>query len=61
MDRSSDKKLPPMIGRAKTVVVMETGDNPVGIVSEIIVQASAGMGTDRLIYKGPVRFKTANC
>lgn len=49
----------PKIGRAKTVIVMQTGDNPVGIVSEIVVQASMGKGADRIIYKGPVRFKTA--
>jgi len=59
MDRPPDKKLLPMIGRAKTVIVMETGDNPVGIVSEIIVQGSSDNGADRLVYKGPVRFKTA--
>jgi hypothetical protein len=45
-----------MIGRTKTVIVYDKGDNPVGIVSEIVVQLSSENSVDRIVFRGPVYF-----
>jgi len=45
-----------MVGRAKTVIVYNRGDNPVGILSEIVARVSSRDGTDRLVFRGPVYF-----
>jgi len=45
-----------MVGRAKTVIVYNKGDSPVGILSEIVARVSSQGGTDRLVFRGPVYF-----
>ena len=45
-----------MVGRTKTVIVHERGDNPVGIISEIVARVSSRDGMDRLVFRGPVYF-----
>jgi hypothetical protein len=45
-----------MVGRTKTVIVHEKGDNPVGIISEIVARVSSKGGEDRLVFRGPVSF-----
>ena len=45
-----------MVGRTKTVIVHDKGDNPVGIISEIVVRVSSKDGADRLVFRGPVYF-----
>ncbi len=56
MDKPSNRDRPPMIGRAKTVIVYNKGDSPVGILSEIVARVSSRGGTDRLVFRGPVYF-----
>ena len=45
-----------MVGRAKTVIVYNKGDSPVGILSEIVARVSSRSGADRLVFRGPVYF-----
>ena len=45
-----------MVGRAKTVIVYDKGDSPVGILSEIVARVSSRSGADRLVFRGPVYF-----
>ena len=49
-----------MIGRAKTVIVFDSGENPVGIVSETVAQVSSNEGMDRLVFLGPVKFSSSS-
>ncbi len=45
-----------MVGRTKTVIVHEKGDNAVGIISEIVTRVSSKDAGDRLVFRGPVYF-----
>ena len=58
MDKTTDKNKVPVIGRTKTVIVVESGAKPIGVVSEIIARVSSDDGADRLAFRGPVNFKT---
>jgi hypothetical protein len=57
VDKTTDKSKVPVIGRSKTVIVVESGAKPIGIVSEIIARVSSDDGADRLAFRGPVNFK----
>jgi len=54
--KASNKDKPTMVGRTKTVIVHEKGDNLVGIISEIVARASSEDKADRLVFRGPVYF-----
>ena len=56
MGKASNKDSPTVVGRTKTVIVHDKGDNPVGIISEIVTRVSSKDGGDRLIFRGPVYF-----
>ncbi|MCJ7772603.1 MAG: hypothetical protein MUP22_05660, partial [Desulfobacterales bacterium] len=56
MGKASNKDRPTIVGRAKTVIVYDKGDNPVGIISEIVARESSKVGADRLVFRGPVYF-----
>jgi len=46
------------MGRSKIILINdETGDNPVGMVSEVVVLPSSDDREGRLVFKGPVNFK----
>ncbi|MBP1740141.1 MAG: Lon protease C-terminal proteolytic domain [Deltaproteobacteria bacterium] len=46
------------IGRTKILLISdETGDNPLGIVSEVVVLPSSDDREGRLVFRGPVSFK----
>ena len=57
MNKASDKNQSPVLGRAKTTIVLEAGDSCFGIVSEIVVRSSSNEGADRLVFRGLVKFK----
>ena len=57
MSKASDKNQSPVLGRAKTTIVLEAGDSCFGIVSEIVVRPSSNEGADRLVFLGLVKFK----
>jgi len=47
-----------LIGRSKIILISdETGDNPVGILSEVVMLPSSDDREGRLVFKGPVNFK----
>ncbi|NOR14334.1 MAG: hypothetical protein GQ544_01380, partial [Candidatus Aminicenantes bacterium] len=56
MGKVYNKDGPTMVGRTKTVIVYDKGDNPVGIISEIVARLSPKDGEERLILRGPVYF-----
>lgn len=58
MKKTSRNNNPPVIGRAKTILVYDdSGNRPIGIVSEIVARLTSTDEEGRLIFKGPVRFK----
>ena len=59
MDKTTDQNKVPVIGRTKTVIVVESGAKPIGVVSDIIARVSSDDGADRLAFRGPVNFKTS--
>jgi hypothetical protein len=46
-----------MIGRTKTVIVYELGDNDTGVISEVVARVTSKDEKDRLIFRGPVNFE----
>jgi len=50
----------PVVGRAKTIIVLDTADSQIGVVSEIFVRTSSDENADRLVYRGPVKFKDSS-
>lgn len=58
MKKTSRNNNPPVIGRAKTILIYDdSGTRPIGIVSEIVARLNSTDEEGHLIFKGSVRFK----
>lgn len=49
-----------LAGRTKCVIVFNSGSKPVGIVSDVVVRVLPAKGSERLSFRGPVRFKDSS-
>ena len=58
VEKQSEKNYPPIVGRSKAVLIKDdTGLTPIGIVSNVVARLTSEDKEDRLIFRGPVRFK----
>ena len=61
MEKWTEESSRMVIGRSKIILVNDdSGDSPVGIVSEVVALHSSDEKEGRLVFRGPVKFKEAS-